>query len=472
VNKMPGYIHHVQWCVTSLDETLHKLTQNYRFNLLCERNGMNKEAVVKCGDIVFLLTERGTEVIECEKSEYPWLTCSCRNCDRHLVDSVFNVCLEVGDVDKVFTSMTSNGSEVFKNPSTIVTPEGCLRVAVVGSPCKNVIHSLVNTSQYNGLFLPGFGEVASNEISKEEEDKNMFTHMDHVTYVCEVGDSRRILDWYNKCCGMERFLAPLETPGEGVVIEDDVGMRLMAGEWLSEWLCREEGVMWNKKGDGGGDSKITQRRNFKLVMAEPLPDNPTSHVNSFLEAHGGPGLQHIGLSTDRLASCVADLTQAGAQFRKPPPTYYKLEGKVQEILDVGEDPEIFKNLGILIDPEPTEANFFVDEPSQNYILQLFSYPIFEQNTFFLEVIHRQGSRGFGAGNIRALAQSIIELEKQRQELISKALTALSVSKSVRSLEKSASQPSFYGTSFVDTRCLRKCSLQLSFSTDSLGQQCS
>ena len=48
----------------------------------------------------------------------------------------------------------------------------------------------------------------------------------------------------------------------------------------------------------------------------------------------------------------------------------------------------------------------------NYLLQIFSKPIFEDDTFFLEVIQRQGSRGFGSGNIKALALSIA-LEKNR-----------------------------------------------------------
>ena len=48
----------------------------------------------------------------------------------------------------------------------------------------------------------------------------------------------------------------------------------------------------------------------------------------------------------------------------------------------------------------------------NYLLQIFSKPIFEEDTFFLEVIQRQGSRGFGSGNIKALALSIA-LEKSR-----------------------------------------------------------
>ena len=39
-------------------------------------------------------------------------------------------------------------------------------------------------------------------------------------------------------------------------------------------------------------------------------------------------------------------------------------------------------------------------------MQIFSDPIFKENTFFMEVIQRSGAKGFGAGNITALAKSI------------------------------------------------------------------
>ena len=42
--------------------------------------------------------------------------------------------------------------------------------------------------------------------------------------------------------GMKRFLVnPKESP-EGVAFEGEVNMRLTVGEWLSTWLCREEGA--------------------------------------------------------------------------------------------------------------------------------------------------------------------------------------------------------------------------------------
>ena len=137
------------------------------------------------------------------------------------------------------------------------------------------------------------------------------------------------------------------------------------------------------------------------------------YLFSFLRDHGGPGLQHIGFSTESIIKTMKNFTKNGAFFRKPPPTYYTLEGKAEEIQATGEDPKTFQELGILIDPFVEDEEDLVD----HYLLQIFSFPIFGANTFFLEIIQRQGSKGFGGGNIRALAMSIVELEKQQQERI-------------------------------------------------------
>ena len=66
------------------------------------------------------------------------------------------------------------------------------------------------------------------------------------------------------------------------------------------------------------------RLNFKLVLAEPLDNSKGSHVQTFLDQHGGPGLQHIGLTTPNASITVQVMSDQGALFRKPPPTYYQL----------------------------------------------------------------------------------------------------------------------------------------------------
>ena len=67
---------------------------------------------------------------------------------------------------------------------------------------------------------------------------------------------------------------------------EDVGMRLNVGSWLTEWMCREEGVQWQ--------SPQQKCNKTKLVIAEPLQDAEKSHVDAFLRDHDGPGLQHLG----------------------------------------------------------------------------------------------------------------------------------------------------------------------------------
>ena len=39
-------------------------------------------------------------------------------------------------------------------------------------------------------------------------------------------------------------------------------------------------------------------------------------------------------------------------------------------------------------------------------MQVFTKPIFNKETFFLEIIQRCGATGFGAGNIRALWRAL------------------------------------------------------------------
>jgi len=69
------------------------------------------------------------------------------------------------------------------------------------------------------------------------------------------------------------------------------------------------------------------------------------------------------------------------------------------------DSEIFENTSDLSEEDKTEI--------KDYLLQVFTQPIFDRNTVFLELIQRVGNaRGFGAGNIKALWNAVqLELDK-------------------------------------------------------------
>ena len=70
-------------------------------------------------------------------------------------------------------------------------------------------------------------------------------------------------------------------------------------------------------------------------------------------------------------------------------------------------------MGLLFDSE-ADYQISKDCKSESFLIQIFTKPVFgpEQDTFFLEILERRGARGFGSGNITALAQSILLYQQQ------------------------------------------------------------
>ncbi|KAK8722769.1 hypothetical protein OTU49_012026 [Cherax quadricarinatus] len=388
--------------------------------------------------------------------EEHWTVFCCRAKADHTIDSVFNVALVVKDVDQVTERVRSQGGQVIREPADISDAFGQVRYSIVTSCCGNIVHTLIDKSNYKGDFLPGFEAIQKFQDYAEEDnndnissinnshfqsavqetnilngafemqkdtqgvssDTNIYnpghnpplsTHIDHVTYVCEAGKSQNLIEWYERCFGMKRFKINLkESTEEGFVLGDNIGLRLKAMEY---WRCAETGLTTPEAATG--DSSL------KLVIGEPLPNISESHVNTFLQEHKGAGIQHIALYTPTITATVKYMSDNGVTFRKPPPVYYEEGIKLEEIEEAGYGKEIndFKALGILLDTEADESNDFGNTETREkkrHLMQVFTTPIFKEDTFFLEVIQRCGATGFGAGNITALARSII-LYKQQQE---------------------------------------------------------
>lgn len=53
-----------------------------------------------------------------------------------------------------------------------------------------------------------------------------------------------------------------------------------------------------------------------------LCDSGRNQVDTFLEQHGGPGIQHVGLFTQDIVSTARTMANAGIQFVSPPEAYY------------------------------------------------------------------------------------------------------------------------------------------------------
>jgi hypothetical protein len=105
--------------------------------------------------------------------------------------------------------------------------------------------------------------------------------------------------------------------------------------------------------------------------------------------YGAPGVQHIALHTENIVETVQTLVDRGLCFVPASASYYDLLPE-----RVGEISESLSALQV--------ANVLVDRDAWGYLLQIFSKPLQDRPTLFIEIIQRKNARGFGSGNIQAL----------------------------------------------------------------------
>jgi 4-hydroxyphenylpyruvate dioxygenase len=162
-------------------------------------------------------------------------------------------------------------------------------------------------------------------------------------------------------------------------------------------------------GEGSGLKSVVmwdRESGVKFANNEPAaPAYKASQIYQFCEDHRGPGVQHLALTVNDLIATVQGMRHLGVPFMPTPGSYYDLlpqRLKDQGINKIGEDLDALRRLEILVDGiSPAE-----------YLLQIFmreSGTVFKDpqaGPFFLELIQRKGDKGFGAGNFRALFESI------------------------------------------------------------------
>ena len=64
----------------------------------------------------------------------------------------------------------------------------------------------------------------------------------------------------------------------------------------------------------------------------------------------------------------------------------------------------------------SELGILIDRDEEGYLLQIFTKPIQDRPTLFFEIIRRMGAKEFGAGNFKALFESIEREQANRGTL--------------------------------------------------------
>ncbi|MEW4923497.1 4-hydroxyphenylpyruvate dioxygenase [Algibacter sp. 2305UL17-15] len=288
-------------------------------------------------------------------------------------DGVKVIALWVEDAKKAYEETTNRGAKSYMPPVVEKDEHGeVIRAGIY--TYGETVHMFVERKNYNGTFLPGFREWKSDYNPEPVGLK----YIDHMVGNVGWGQMDVWVKWYEDVMGFENFLS-----------FDDKQIH-------TEYSALMSKVMSN------GNGRI------KFPINEPAKGKKRSQIEEYLDFYEGAGVQHIAVASDDIISTVSSLRARGVEFLSTPPeAYYRAvpERLKAHSHKLKEDIETLKSLGIMIDAD-----------EEGYLLQIFTKPVEDRPTLFFEIIQRMGAKGFGAGNFKALFESIEREQAKRGTL--------------------------------------------------------
>jgi 4-hydroxyphenylpyruvate dioxygenase len=281
-------------------------------------------------------------------------------------DGVRDIALWVDDAEAAWRETTRRGARSVREPETLRDEHGEVRIASIAT-YGDTIHSFVQRSGYQGVFLPGYAPAAVEDALAHPVG---LKHVDHMVGNVGWGEMDRWVDFYRDVMGFRMFKH---------FDDNDIS---------TEYSALMSKVMSN------GNERV------KFPINEPAEGKRKSQIEEYLEFYRGPGVQHIAMATDDIIRTVSLLRRQGVDFLRVPSSYY--DDLAARIGPIDEPVADLAELGIL-----------VDRDDEGYMLQIFTRPVEDRPTLFYEVIQRKGSRSFGKGNFKALFEAM-EREQERR----------------------------------------------------------
>jgi 4-hydroxyphenylpyruvate dioxygenase len=255
--------------------------------------------------------------------------------------------LVVGDAAAAFESSVAGGG-IPVQPPTVLSAGGqgggsttVAEVILYGDVVLRFV-----SGDFNGPFLPGYEPVAGAPVVSYGVRR-----LDHA-----VGNVPKLLPAIDYICSATGFHEFAE------FVADDVGTV-----------------------DSGLNSMVLANNNEMVLLPVNEPTFGTrrkSQIQTFLEQNEGPGLQHLALLTDDIFSTLKQMRArseyGGFEFMPRPSDEYYLDlpWKIGPVLSV-EQYFWVEKLGLL-----------VDRDDQGVLLQIFTKPLGDRPTVFIEIIQR------------------------------------------------------------------------------------
>lgn len=283
-------------------------------------------------------------------------------------DGVKVLALWVDDAYKSFEETTKRGAKPYAEPVTLTDEHGEVRMSGIYT-YGETIHMFVERKNYKGAFMPGFMPMTS-EYNPTEVG---LLYVDHCVGNVGWGRMNETVKWYEDVMGFANILT-----------FDDKQITTEYSALMSKVMSNGNGYV-------------------KFPINEPAEGKKKSQIEEYLDFYEGEGVQHIAVATADILTTVKELRSRGIEFLDTPDAYY------ETLLDrVGAIDEEVKQL--------QELKILVDRDEEGYLLQIFTKPQQDRPTLFFEIIQRKGAQSFGAGNFKALFESIEREQAKRGNL--------------------------------------------------------
>ncbi|XP_073144850.1 4-hydroxyphenylpyruvate dioxygenase [Henckelia pumila] len=402
--------HHVEFWCGDATNTCRRFSWGLGMPLaaksdLSTGNSVHASYLLRSGDLSFLFTAPySPSIASAASASIPTFSFSnhCSFASSHGF-AVRALAIEVESAFSAFSASVSRGARPVSPPVVLSDNKTAIsEVHLYGDVVLRFVSYGADDSPINNgfSFLPGF-EPVEHSASYQELDYGI-RRLDHA--VGNVPALGPVVDYFKKFTGFHEF---------------------------AEFTAEDVGTA-----ESGLNSVVLANNNENVLfpLNEPVfGTKRKSQIQTYLEHNEGAGVQHLALVSEDIFMTLREMRKrscvGGFEFMPGPPlTYYKnLKSRAGDVLT---DEQI---------KECEELEILVDRDDQGTLLQIFTKPIGDRPTIFIEIIQRIGCMlkddggkvyqkggcgGFGKGNFSELFKSIEEYEKMLEaKQVTEAATA-------------------------------------------------
>ncbi|KAL8886285.1 MAG: hypothetical protein Q9215_005980 [Flavoplaca cf. flavocitrina] len=297
-------------------------------------------------------------------------------------DAVKDVAFEVNDACAVYHRAMKNGAVSVQEPATRRDECGEVTTAIIRT-YGDTTHTLVEKNNYRGMFMPGYRTIDQADPIQKYLPQISLEAIDHCVGNQDWGQMQTICDYYESKLAFHRFWSP-----------DDNLLSTSFSAMNSIVMASPPPSL------------------IKMPINEPAIGLKKSQIEEFVDFHSGAGVQHIAFRCQDIVATVQALRERGVEFIDVPSTYYEALHKRLDAMEA--DQKSKKQWKLREDLKEVERlKILIDFDEGGYLLQIFSKPVLDRPTVFIEIIQRENFEGFGAGNFKGLFEAI-QLEQERR----------------------------------------------------------